>query len=97
VRSSEWIGVDWDRVLHRCDPRSSRTVGPHLESVGLKGKAPDAKAWDAAVAAYARARLELGSDFDLNDPTIHHIGPWRDAVRHLRATEQEVPVLRLTG
>lgn len=67
-----------------------------LEMLGPRAKAADPKEWDAAVAIYARARLESGPDVDLGDPAIHHTGPWRDAVRPLNPVEHEAPLLRLT-
>jgi hypothetical protein len=68
-----------------------------LNALGTRNGAPEPDLWDAAVAVYARARLEAGPDVDLSDSAVPHTGQWRDAVRELQPVEQPTPVLRLTG
>ncbi|MGH7511012.1 MAG: hypothetical protein ACREMZ_16330 [Gemmatimonadales bacterium] len=78
-------------LLYRSDPPEEL-----LETLGPRTTASDPKAWDAAVAAYARARLKVGPDIDLSDPAIQQTGPWRDAAHQLHTTDQQAPPLRLT-
>jgi hypothetical protein len=67
------------------------------QELGAISESLDPQARDAAVAVYAQARLEVGPDIDLDDPAIHHTGPWRDVIHELQPIEQPAPVLSLTG
>jgi hypothetical protein len=66
-----------------------------LEQVGSRSESPDPLAWDAAVAVYAKTRLEVGPDVDLLDPAVRQAGHWHDLV--LKPIETPSATLRLTG
>lgn len=66
-----------------------------LAELGFRSESPDPQAWDAAVAVYARTRLEVGPEVDLLDPAVRQGGAWRDMV--FKPIETSAPTLRLTG
>ena len=75
ARRSRWIDEhshlvdEYSEVLHEIDRRvAARTVlwqinPPEdlLAAIGSRSESPNPQAWDAAVAVYARTRLEVGS------------------------------------
>ncbi|HVR78108.1 MAG TPA: hypothetical protein VMS99_06900, partial [Acidimicrobiia bacterium] len=66
-----------------------------LAELGSRSECPNPQAWDAAVAVYARTRLEVGPEVDLLDPAVRQAGQWRDMV--LQPIESPAPTLKLTG
>jgi len=68
-----------------------------LHQIGARSESPDPQAWDAALAIYAKTRLEVGSEVDITDPAVPHTGQWRDAVYALHPIEGPALTLRLTG
>ena len=48
-----------------------------LEQIGTRSDSLDPGSWDAAVAVYARTRLEAGPEIDLNDLATHLTGTGR--------------------
>ncbi len=109
ARRSRWIDenaylVDEYRdVLQEIDRRvAARTVvwqinPPEdlLVEIGSRSESPNPQAWDAAVAVYAKTRLEVGPEVDLLDPSVRQASQWRDLV--LQPVETPAPTLRLTG
>jgi len=109
TQRSRWIDehshlVDgYSDVLHEIDRRvAARTVlwqinPPEdlLAEIGSRSQSPNPQAWDAAVAVYARTRLEVGPEVDLFDPSVRQAGAWRDMV--LQPIETPAPTLRLMG
>jgi hypothetical protein len=109
ARRGRWIDnhahlVDeYSDVLHEIDRRvAARTVlwqinPPEdlLAEIGSRSESPNPHAWDAAVAVYARTRLEVGPEVDLLDPSVPKTAQWRDMV--LQPIETSAPTLRLTG
>jgi hypothetical protein len=79
-------------MLHQADPPEGL-----VEQIGARSEASDPQAWDSAVMAYARTRLELGAEIDLNDLPTHLTGPWLDTTHALHSIEEPAPVIRLTG
>jgi conjugative relaxase-like TrwC/TraI family protein len=65
-----------------------------LAEIGSRSESSNPQAWDAAVAVYARTRLEVGPEVDLLDPGVRHAWEWRDIV--LGPIETRAPTLRLT-
>jgi conjugative relaxase-like TrwC/TraI family protein len=97
IRKYQEVNVKIDRrVAARCLLYQSNPPDDLLEILGARATAPDPKAWDNAVTAYARARIEVGSEMDLNDSAVPRTGPWRDAVRQLDPSHHDAPVLRLS-
>ncbi|HJQ92020.1 MAG TPA: MobF family relaxase [Acidimicrobiia bacterium] len=108
-RRSRWIDdhaylVDeYSDLLDEIDKRvAARTVlwqinPPEdlLAEIGSRSESPNPQAWDAAVAVYARTRLEVGPHVDLLDPAVRQAGAWRDMV--LQPIETPAPTLRLIG
>jgi hypothetical protein len=78
-------------ALYRADPPEDL-----LEHIGTRSESHDPRAWEAAVAVYARTRLDVGPDVDLDDPAIDHTGPWRDATNAMTGLPADGPILRLT-
>jgi hypothetical protein len=66
-----------------------------LGEIGSRSESPNPQAWDAAVAIYARTRLEVGPEIDLLDPAVPRTSQWRDMV--LEPIETPAPTLRLIG
>jgi hypothetical protein len=109
ARRGPWIDEhsrlvgEYGDVLQEIDRRvAARTVlwqinPPEdlLAEIGSRSVSPNPQAWDAAVAVYARTRLEVGPEVDLLDPAIRQAGQWRDMV--LQPIETPAPTLRLTG
>ncbi|MGC2240346.1 MAG: helicase C-terminal domain-containing protein, partial [Acidimicrobiia bacterium] len=109
ARRGHWIDdhltlVDeYNDVLQEIDRRvAARTVlwqinPPEdvLAELGSRSESPNPQTWDAAVAVYARTRLEVGPEVDLLDPAVGQAGQWRDLV--LQPVETPAPTLRLTG
>lgn len=79
-------------MLYQADPPEDL-----VEQIGARSEAPDPQAWDSAVMAYAKTRLELGAEIDLNDLPTHLTGPWLDATHALHSIEEPAAVMRLTG
>lgn len=79
-------------MLYEADPPEDL-----VEQIGARSEAPDPQVWDSAVMAYARTRLELGAEIDLNDLPTHLTGPWLDATHALHSIGEPAPVMRLTG
>jgi hypothetical protein len=96
IREFRAVNLEIDRrvaartLLYRSNPPEDL-----LETIGPRVISSDPKAWDGAIAAYARARIEVGKDIDLNDPAVFRTGPWWDAVRQLHPVHQDAPVLGL--
>jgi hypothetical protein len=61
--------------------------------MGARAGSLDPHTWDAAVATYAKTRLEAGPDVDALDPAVPHIGQWRDMV--LQPIETSAPTLSI--
>jgi hypothetical protein len=109
ARRGRWIDEhahlvdEYSDVLQEIDRRvAARTVlwqinPPQdvLAEIGSRSEYPNPKAWDAAVAIYARTRLEVGPDVDLLDPAVPRTSQWRDIA--LKPIETPAPTLRLTG
>jgi len=109
ARRSRWIDnhahlVDeYSDVLQEIDRRvAARTVLWQIEppddllaEIGPRSASLKPRGWDAAVAVYARTRLEVGPEVDLLDPAVRQAGAWRDIV--LQPIETPAPTLRLTG
>ena len=109
ARRGRWIDEhahlvdDYSDVLQEIDRRvAARTVlwqvnPPEdlLAEIGSRSESPNPQAWDAAVAIYARARLEVGPEVDLLDPAVPRAWEWRDMV--LQPIETPAPTLRLIG
>jgi conjugative relaxase-like TrwC/TraI family protein len=108
ARRERWIAdhihlVDeYSDVLDEFDRRvAARTVlwqinPPEdlLNEIGPRSEFLNPRAWDAAVAVYARARLEAGPDVDLLEPAPS-TRQWRDIV--LKPIETPAPTLRHIG
>jgi conjugative relaxase-like TrwC/TraI family protein len=98
IAEYEQIGGEIDRrvtaraLLYRTEPPADL-----LEQIGARSEALDPQAWDAAVAVYARTRVEVGPEADLTDPAVLHTGQWRDAVHALNLFEEPALTLKLTG
>jgi hypothetical protein len=90
-------------ILHEIDRRvAARTVLWQIEppedllaELGSRSESPNPQAWDAAVAVYARTRLDVGPEVDLLDPAVPRTAQWRDIA--LEPIETSPPILRLTG
>jgi conjugative relaxase-like TrwC/TraI family protein len=91
-------GEVWREVDQRVAARSVLwQINPQedlLAQIGSRSESPNPRAWDAAVATYARTRLEVGPD-DLLDTALPRAAQWRDIV--LQPIETRAPTLRLTG
>jgi hypothetical protein len=108
VQRKRWIGDhahqfdEYTEIRREIDRRvAARTVlwrinPPEdlLAQIGSRSESPDPQAWDAAVAVYARTRLDVGPDVDLLDPAVRQAAQWRDIV--LQPIETPAPTLRLT-
>ncbi|MEX0698343.1 MAG: MobF family relaxase [Acidimicrobiia bacterium] len=98
ARRERWIDdhahlVDeYSDVLQKIDRRvTARTVLSQinppeelLEQIGSRSESPNPQAWDAAVAVYARTRLEVGPEADLLDPAVPRTAQgaiWSSALR----------------
>jgi hypothetical protein len=66
-----------------------------LAQIGSRSECHNPQAWDAAVATYARTRLEVGPNVDLLDTAVPRAGQWRDIV--LQPIETRAPTLRHAG
>jgi len=94
---------EYSDVLQEIDRRvAARTVlwqinPPEdlLAELGSRSGSRNPQSWDAAVAVYARTRLEVGPEVDLLDHSVPQAGQWRDIV--LQPIETTAPTLRLTG
>jgi hypothetical protein len=94
---------EYSDVLREIDRRvAARTVLWQINppedlfaEIGSRSDFPSPQAWDAAVAIYARTRLEVGPEVDLLDPAVRQAREWRDMV--LQPIETPAPTLRLTG
>ncbi len=109
ARRGRWIDEhahlvdEYGDVLHEIDRRvAARTVlwqikppKDLLAEIGSRSESPNPQAWDAAVAVYARTRLEVGHEVALLDPAVRQVGAWRDMV--LEPIETPAPTLRLIG
>jgi conjugative relaxase-like TrwC/TraI family protein len=109
ARRGHWIDEhahlvgEYSDVLQEIDRRvAARTVlwqinPPEdlLAEIGSRSESPNPQAWDAAVAVYARTRLEVGPEVDLLDPAVRTAGAWRDIA--LEPIETPAPTLRLIG
>jgi hypothetical protein len=109
ARHERWINEhaplidEYRDVLHEIDRRVAARkvlwqINPPedlLAEIGSRTESPNPQAWDAAVAIYARTRLEVGPEVDLLDPAVRQAGQWRDMV--LQSIETPPPTLRLIG
>jgi conjugative relaxase-like TrwC/TraI family protein len=109
VRQSRWIDKhshlveEYSAILQEIDRRvAARTVlwqikppKDLLAEIGSRSESPNPQGWDAAVAVYARTRLDVGPEVDLLDPSVPRTAQWRDIA--LEPIETPAPTLRLTG
>lgn len=60
---------------------------------------PEAMRWDATAVHHAEARLRLGPDADLTDPSVLESAQWRDAISSYNSQPElnRTPVLQLVG
>jgi hypothetical protein len=105
ARRGRWIDEhahlvdEYSDVLREIDRRvAARTVlwqinPPEdlLAEIGSRSESPNPQGWDAAVAVYARTRLEVGPEVDLLDPAVPRTAQWRDMV--LQPIETPAPTL----
>ncbi len=71
-----------------------------LEAIGPRPSSrPEAARWDAAVIHHAEARIRLGPEADLADPSVLEAAQWRDAISafHAGPELERTPILRLVG
>lgn len=69
-----------------------------IESLGPRpAGVPEAMRWDAAAVHHAEARVRLGPDADLTDPSVLEAAQWRDAITAYNSQPELdcTPVLRL--
>jgi hypothetical protein len=71
-----------------------------IEALGPRpAGVPEAMRWDAAAIRHADARIRLGPELDLTDPSVLEAAQWRDAINTYNSQPEldRMPVLRLVG